>query len=141
MQIDTKEKHLEFIQNNIDRMNKCSFQMKGWAITFVTALLALYAASMNGTSHGIILFVYIAIAPTFICWMLDSYYLSLERKFIAMYNDVAGITKKCKFKSYEINIRKYKGWKNCMFRAIFSFTNVMMYLSIIIGLICFGILM
>lgn len=138
---ETKDKHLEFIQNNIDRMNKCSFQMKGWAITFVTALLALYAASMNGTSQGIILFVYIAIAPTFICWMLDSYYLSLERKFIAMYNDVAGITKKCKFKPYEINIKKYHGWKNCMFRAIFSFTNVVLYVFIITGLICFGIFM
>ena len=141
MSKETKEKHLEFIQKNIDRMNKCSFQMKGWTITFVTALLALYAASMNGTSNGIILFVYIAIAPTFICWMLDSYYLSLERKFIAMYNDVAGITKKCKFKPYEINIKKYNGWKNCMFRAIFSFTNDVMYVFIIVGLICFGIFM
>lgn len=28
-----KEKHLEFLQNNISRMNQCSFQMKGWAIT------------------------------------------------------------------------------------------------------------
>lgn len=29
------EKHLEFLQANITRMNQCSFQMKGWAIAIV----------------------------------------------------------------------------------------------------------
>ena len=31
------EKHLEFLQNNINRMNQCSFQMKGWAIPIASA--------------------------------------------------------------------------------------------------------
>ena len=38
-------KHLEFLQTNIARMNQCSFQMKGWAIAIVSALLAVYAAN------------------------------------------------------------------------------------------------
>lgn len=35
-------KHLEFIQTNINRMNQNSLQMKGWAITIVSALLAIF---------------------------------------------------------------------------------------------------
>ena len=38
---ENQVKHLEFIQSNIARMNQCSFQMKGWMLTIVSALLAL----------------------------------------------------------------------------------------------------
>lgn len=46
------ETHLEFLQNNINRMNQCSFQMKGWAITVVSALIALYASSITEANSG-----------------------------------------------------------------------------------------
>ena len=82
------EQHLSFIQNNISRMNQCSFQMKGWAITIVTALLTIFAMTFNEEGQGNNLYIFIAIAPTLLFWCLDSYYLSVERKFIDMYNDV-----------------------------------------------------
>ena len=73
---DNQVKHLEFIQSNIARMNQCSFQMKGWMLTIVSALLALYAGSINAeTGNGINMFIYIAIVPTLIFWFLDSFYL------------------------------------------------------------------
>ncbi len=37
-------KHLEFIQDVITRMNSNSFQIKGWCITILSALCAIYAA-------------------------------------------------------------------------------------------------
>ena len=43
--MENKIKHLEFIQSTITRMNQNSFQIKGWMITLVSALLALYASS------------------------------------------------------------------------------------------------
>ena len=43
--MENKIKHLEFIQTVITRMNQNSFQIKGWMITIVSALLALYASS------------------------------------------------------------------------------------------------
>jgi hypothetical protein len=45
----TKEKikHLEFIQNVITRMNKNSFQLKGWTVTIVSAILAIYVSTKN----------------------------------------------------------------------------------------------
>ena len=38
-------KHLEFIQNVITRMNTNSFQIKTWAVTLVSALLAIFAST------------------------------------------------------------------------------------------------
>ena len=82
------EKHLEFLQNNITRMNQCSFQMKGWAITIVSAFIAAYVATISDTNLGNKLFIIVAVIPTVIFWFLDSLYLSKENKFIEMYNDV-----------------------------------------------------
>lgn len=56
---ENQVKHLEFIQSNIARMNQCSFQMKGWMLTIVSALLALYAGSISPeTGSGINMFIY-----------------------------------------------------------------------------------
>ena len=75
-------KHLEFIQGIINRMNSNSFAIKGWAITIISALLALYASSSNET------YVLVAIVPTILFWFLDAYYLQQERKFRGIYNDI-----------------------------------------------------
>lgn len=83
---DQKLKHLEFIQNIINRMNANSFQIKGWTVTVVSAILAVYVSTKNCN------FVLSAIFPTVIFWFLDTYYLTQERKFRGLYNDVAGVS-------------------------------------------------
>ena len=55
--MENKIKHLEFIQSTITRMNQNSFQIKGWMITLVSALLALYASSER------VVYILIAIVP------------------------------------------------------------------------------
>lgn len=73
-------KHLEFIQAVITRMNTNSFQIKGWRITIIAALLALYAGKDKNTA-----FIFVAISPTILFWFLDAYYLQKERKFRKVY--------------------------------------------------------
>ena len=137
---EKKVKHLEFIQSNIARMNQCSFQMKGWMIAIVSALLALYAASINGEAGtGTNMFIFIAIAPTFIFWVLDSYYLQQERKFRGVYNDLIDPEKYMKIKEFSIPLKSYNGYKYCLFCAMWSVTESMLYLPIITGLIIAGI--
>lgn len=134
------EKHLEFLQNNITRMNQCSFQMKGWVITIVSAFIAAYVATISDTNPGNKLFIIVAVIPTVIFWFLDSLYLSKENKFIEMYNDVAGITegkKRVKLKAYEIPMKKYKGWKFSIFKAMISPSEIILYGLIILGLLAF----
>ena len=133
-------KHLEFIQANITRMNQCSIQMKGWAITIVSALLAVYAATINDCGVGKNIIIYIAIAPTVLFWILDAYYLQQERKFRAVYNDVAKISEKSiEIKPYAMPLSEYKHGKYCLFKVIFSKTEWPLYSVIIVSLIVAGL--
>lgn len=77
-----KIKHLEMIQGIITRMNQNSFMLKGWMITIVSALLAIYA------DKGNIGYLIISIFPILVFWFLDAYYLQQERKFRGIYSDI-----------------------------------------------------
>ena len=77
-----KEKHLEFAQGIINRMGQNSFLIKGWTVTLISALFALAAKDSN---HK---FVIVAYFPTFVFWLLDSYYLYQERLFRRVYDDI-----------------------------------------------------
>lgn len=80
--MDEKIKHLEFVQNVITRMNVNSFQLKGWMITIVSALLALYVNSEN------VLYVFVAVVPVIVFWCLDAYYLKQEALYRKLYQDI-----------------------------------------------------
>ncbi len=129
--MENKIKHLEFIQATITRMNQNSFHIKGWMITLVSALLALYVSSEKTV------YIIIAVLPTFIFGLLDAYYLQLERRFRGVYNDVAGLTSddsRINVKEFEMPIQKYKGGKYCYFSALFSLTIFPLYGFILVGL-------
>ncbi|MCD9515525.1 hypothetical protein [Photobacterium carnosum] len=80
--MESKLKHLEFIQNVITRMNSNSFLIKGWAITLISALFALAAKDSN---IQYVLITYIVI-PVF--WFMDGFFLSQERQYRDLYNHV-----------------------------------------------------
>lgn len=130
--MDNKIKHLEFIQSTITRMNQNSFQIKGWMITIVSALLALYARSEKK------LYIFIAIVPAIVFWFLDAYYLQQERRFRGVYNDVADLSaenNRVNVREFEMPIQKYKGGKYCYFRGLFSKTIFPLYGIVIVGLV------
>ncbi len=123
-------KHLEFIQNVITRMNTNSFQIKGWAVTLVSAFLALFASSKNCC------FILAAIFPAMILWFLDAYYLSEERKFRGLYNDVAGISEKPRpIKPFAMRTDSYTGKTFSYFSSFFSRTVGILYFLIVVGLV------
>jgi len=124
---DEKLKHLEFIQNVITRMNTNSFQLKGWSIVIVSALLAIYASTKDNY------FFLVAVLPTLIFWFLDAYYLNQERKFRGLYNDVAGVADEPKeIKPFAMRPDLYVGGKYSYWSTFFSRTILKMYLSIIV---------
>jgi len=130
------EKHLEFLQNNIGRMNQCSFHMKGWAITLVSAMIAVFVTSITKENPGNKIYIYAAIASTILFWILDSLYLSKERKLIAIYNNVIGTGEgTLEISEYEIPINKCKGWTYSVFRVMLLPTEILLYGAIIIGLV------
>lgn len=128
-----KMKHLESIQNIINRMNTNSFQIKEWMIAIVSALLALYANSNNAT------FVFVAIAPTIIFWYLDAYYLQQERIFRKLYDDV--LSNDSKIPTFSMPIQNYTDCKCCIWSTFFSKTIGWLYGTIIVLLIIGGFLL
>lgn len=79
---EQKIKHLEMIQGIITRMNQNSFMLKGWMITIVSALLAIYA------DKGNVSYLVVTIFPILVFWFIDAYYLQQERKFRGIYSDI-----------------------------------------------------
>ena len=67
--MDNKLKHLEFIQNVIERMNNNSIQLKTWTILLVVGVLAL---AVKKESWFIML---CAMMPTVLFWLLNIHFL------------------------------------------------------------------
>lgn len=127
---DEQLKHLEFIQSVITRMNTNSFQIKGWAVTLVSALLAIFASTNNDY------FVLIAIFPAVVMWFLDAYYRTQERKFRGLYDDVAGIPEQPKpIKPFAMRPDMYSGGKYSYSSSFVSVTVITLYLPITAGLV------
>ena len=81
--------HLQMMQSVIARMADNSRACKTWAVTLVAAILvvvARFGSSSEESGFGAEAAL-IALVPTFLFWVLDSYYLALERGFRESYND------------------------------------------------------
>ena len=69
-------KEAEFVQDIISRMANNSFLIKGWSVTLVVASLLF---------KGIFYHHFVALVPWFIFWLLDAYFLRLERLYRRLY--------------------------------------------------------
>lgn len=58
------------------------FLLKGWSVTLIAALFALAAKDANRAYAALAYF------PLLVFWTLDGYFLSQERCFRALYNEV-----------------------------------------------------
>ena len=132
---EQKRQHLEFIQRVITRMNTNSFQIKGMAVTIVSALIAIYATTTN------IAFIFLGIVPTLLFWFLDSYYLQQERKFRGVYNNVAGIEHNVEIKLYDMPIKEFKGWDYSFLKAFIFGTIAWLYGAIVFLLLAGGFIL
>ena len=77
-----KLKHLELIENVINRLAKNSFFLKGWTIILVAALLG-FAAKDSAPFY-----VALTAIPALFFWGLDGFYLSQEQLFRLLYDAV-----------------------------------------------------
>lgn len=133
--MDAKIKHLEFIQNIINRMASNSFLIKGWTVVLVSALFVLSGKESK------VYFVYLAYFPVIIFWILDGYFLWQERLFRRLYNDVRSLeNSKIDFSLDTSKIREAeKSWMD----AIFSITLLIFHSTVLLSIIivmCFFLL-
>ncbi|MBW1716029.1 MAG: hypothetical protein JRJ77_09420 [Deltaproteobacteria bacterium] len=73
--------YLSILQTVISRMASNSAGCKTWCITLVSAMVVVIA---NIDKHD---YIWIGLVPIVLFFFLDSYYLGLERRFRALYND------------------------------------------------------
>jgi hypothetical protein len=73
------QSHLEMLQGVIQRMAENSRSCKLWSITALSAVLFLAART------GVPWYTLIALVPLSLFFLLDVYYLSLERRFRGSY--------------------------------------------------------
>ena len=134
---DDIRQYLDYIESNITRMNQLSFQIKEIATAILTALLTAFVAipGKDGTKNAF--FLFIAIVPTLIFWMLDSYYLQQERKYRGLYEDVIDFKIE---KMFCLSTKGYKAGKYNFFRVLWSKTEWTIYFVIIALLGLSGIL-
>ena len=118
--MNAKLKHLEFIQNAINRMANNSFIIEGWCITLAVALIALLEKKDINKCYIVFSFL-----PLLFFWFLDAFYLKTERQYRRLYTD---ISKKGKKEiDFSMDITPYK---ECCVEALFSRTLLPFYLSL-----------
>ena len=123
--MENKRKHLEFIQTIISRMASNLFFLRGWTITLIGALLALF--SKNNSPDYIFYFLIVIVL---IFWILDGYFLSQERSYRDLYNHVRKL--KEEDIDFSMDISEYQKFKkNALIYSMFSYTLLVFYLPLI----------
>lgn len=122
MEIEKEDErlYLQFLQNNIARMNSNSAQAKGWCIAIVAALLAIFSETKNE------LFVWICLIPVVLFCILDTLYLQQEHKFVAMYNDYVD-NKAGKPQVYKMPMNAYEKGLCGFMKALVSWSVIIPY--------------
>ena len=77
---ESRLKHLEMVQAIVARLSGYSFAFRGLTITMAVAVVSVLTRSSN------VAFLIAAIIGVCVLWGLDSYYLSKERQFRALYD-------------------------------------------------------
>ena len=116
-------KEIDLIQGCINRMANNSFLIKGWALGVFAGVTAF---TQGENMNNIVLLLCTTVVP-FICfWVLDAYFLQIERKYRAMYTE--RLTKRKNNDSdelFNLNPSKYK--VSIILRIMFSQTLTIFY--------------
>lgn len=119
-----KMKHMEMIQNVINRMASNSFALKGWTVTLVAGIFTLVNLNTNKK------FFLIAYVPILIFWGLDAYYLLQERLYRALYEKVRNTKEKSINFSMNASLPEFKTGKNKYVYCFISATEFWFYVPL-----------
>lgn len=120
---EDRQRHLELIQGIITRLAGNSFLIRGWSVTLVSALFALTAKGVN------IGFVYVSYFPCIMFAGLDAYYLCMERRFRALYDEVRCINDAQADFSMAISkkLKESNSWATSFFsKTVLSFHGILL---------------
>lgn len=132
MNAENKIKHLEMIQDVINRMASNSFLLKGWAVTLVSGIFALSAKDTDK------LYFLVGYIPVIIFWGLDSYYLLQERLYRSLYEKVCSTKESSIDFSLKASKMEFGSKKNNYWDCVISKTELWFYFPL--AIVCTGII-
>jgi hypothetical protein len=124
-------KEIELIQENIKRIGTNSFMIKGWTITLIVAALLLKGSKFQ---------VLISLIPLLSFWVLDAYFLRLERKYRKLYDWV--IINRLKTEEYLFDMnapRRFRKDVKSTIHLMFSITLAWFYGFLLLLIIAYSI--
>lgn len=130
--MESKFKHLEFIQGVVNRLSTNSFLLKGWSVVLISALFALSASDSNPA------FIYLAYFPAIVFWGLDGYFLWQEKLYRALYDRVRAMEDNAIDFSMDVSVVKDSvvSWATVAFSTtILAFHGVLLIAIIVVMLI------
>lgn len=123
------------IQNVITRMAQNSFLIKGWTVIILAAIIVLTFSIIN-----IIIFSVLLLIITMF-WILDSYYLKLERLYRRLYNskvdEYNDSNKKNKMVLFDMNYKPFVNQEQKIPRIMFSKSEAYFYIPLIVVILIF----
>lgn len=133
--MENKRKHLEFIQNTINRMVHGSFLMKSINVFMVSVLLII--GVIKNATHVIFL---ISFLPIIVFWILDGFFLYQERLFRALFDEVR--TKNEEDIDFFMDTKPFQGgrqscWSSFWSRALWPFHGVLFLVVLTISLLAY----
>jgi len=124
--MEKKLKHLELIQNVINRLANSSFFLKGWTVIFVAAVLGF------ATKDSKPIYVWLAAIPTVSFWLLDGFYLNQERLFRRLYDAVREMDEvDIDFSMNTVSYKQNGDW----IKVVFSKTLLPFYIPIMLVIV------
>lgn len=120
--MESKLQHLAFIQSVIERLSGNSFLLKGWSVTLIAALFALAAKDTNKQ------YILLAYFPIIAFWLLNGYFLSQERRYRALYDQVRVLPPKSI--DFSMDTSKFNVGRNTWVQASLSGVLLTFYLTL-----------
>lgn len=121
-------KHLEMIQQVINRLAGNSFLIKGWSITLVSALL-LFIAKEDKDQIG-----WAAMLVVLAFWLLDALYLQKEKQFRALY-DHYRLQPSDVETDFNMNPNDYRNQTDSLLKVLVSPSIISLHLPLLIGIV------
>ena len=125
--------YFKIIQNSIDRIARDSFLIKAWTITLIGGIGILSFSFIN-----ILIFSVLTVIVIFF-WILDSYYLRIEKLYRALYNETVEKFNDPSLRKeivlFDMEIERFYECSPNLLKVMLSHTEILFYFSLIIGLI------
>ncbi len=130
--------YFKIIQNTISRFAQNSFLIKAWTITIIAGISVFTFSFITSLIFTVLIGVIV------IFWVLDSYYLRLERLYRFLYEDVVNAfndpSRKTQIKLFNMKYETFKQKIPSFLRTMISKSEGLFYITLILAM-CFLIIL